>query len=118
MDLGYSLIEDLDSLTIGMYLSEANFNAKVINLSQNKLTDHGLLNMLIGIQFHSNLQELYLNNNPFKIGSAIEGLSVILPCLKNLRILGLGNEYLSKDNSIESVHKYMFTIHRTKNIAK
>ena len=109
-------MEDFDALTIGIYLQELHCNLEGLNLCSNRLSDEGVLSLYSGLQFHSNLTELYLGtlkitqifcvvsiyefltflvakgNNPFFLGTALEGLATILPLFKRLRILGLGKK--------------------------
>lgn len=97
LDLGSSEIDDFDAVTIGIYLNECHTNLRVISLSGNHLTDDGVLSLLIGMQFHSNLTELYLGNNDLGAGTAVEGIATILPCFKSLKVLGLGGVGMSDE---------------------
>jgi len=62
LDLSSSRIDDLDALTISMYLTERQFDLELLHLGTNYFSDEGLINVLSGLQYHTNLKELYLGN--------------------------------------------------------
>lgn len=53
VDLSHSQIDDLDILNIGIFLTDQSHNRSLIhlNLSHNKITSEGLLELLIPLQF-------------------------------------------------------------------
>jgi len=58
--LNSSNIDDLDALTISMFLSEQYTYLELCHLGSNLFEDEGLINILSGLQWHTSLQELYL----------------------------------------------------------
>ena len=63
LDLGSSRIDDLDTFTIALYLSEKHTNLELIHLGANLFGDEGLINILSGLQYHENsIREIYLGN--------------------------------------------------------
>jgi len=46
-----------------MYLSEREVDLELLHLGTNYFTDEGLINVLSGLQYHTNLKELYLGKN-------------------------------------------------------
>jgi hypothetical protein len=63
IDLGSSRIDDLDALNISLYLNEQKSPIELFHVGANLLTDEGLINLLSGLQWHTNLKELYIGNN-------------------------------------------------------
>ncbi len=64
LDLGSSRIDDLDTFTIALYLSEKHTNLELIHLGANLFGDEGLINSLSGLQYHENsIREIYLGND-------------------------------------------------------
>jgi len=63
--LNSSNIDDLDALTISMFLSEQYTYLELCHLGSNLFEDEGLINILSGLQWHTSLQELYLGKKFF-----------------------------------------------------
>ncbi len=62
LDLAWNKIDDLDAYTIGMCLSKKDSTLEIVHLGTNSLTDEGLKIILMGLQTHVKLRELYLGN--------------------------------------------------------
>ena len=63
MDLSACKIDDLDAFTVSLYLNEKQNEVEVFQIGANLLTDDGLVTILSGIQWHSNLKELHIGNH-------------------------------------------------------
>ena len=67
-DLSNLKIDDFDILTISIYLSDNLNEIESFNIGNNLITSEGLIYLLEGLQWHTNLKELYLSyffGNPY-----------------------------------------------------
>jgi len=67
LDLGSSRIDDLDALTMSIYLNEQHVSLELLHLGANLITDEGLINILSGLQGDTNLKELYLGMKRWRV---------------------------------------------------
>lgn len=60
LDFGSSDINDLDCVAISMFMTEKHTNLRIVHLGSNQIEDEGLIDILSGLQWHTQLRELYL----------------------------------------------------------
>lgn len=60
-------INDLDALTISFFLNSKITNIEILHLGKNFLTSEGLIYILTALNLHTNLKEVYLGSNYFKL---------------------------------------------------
>ncbi|CAD8160945.1 unnamed protein product [Paramecium octaurelia] len=90
LDVSAKKLDDLDALTIALYLHECQTELAVFHIGANSITDRGFIDMLTGLQWHDKLKEIYIGNNEItEIG--IQGLIEISSCFKQLKILSMSS---------------------------
>ncbi|CAD8164581.1 unnamed protein product [Paramecium pentaurelia] len=90
LDVSAKKLDDLDALTIALYLHECQAELTVFHIGANSITDRGFIDMLTGLQWHDKLKEIYIGNNEItEIG--IQGLIEISSCFKQLKILSMSS---------------------------
>ncbi|CAD8176657.1 unnamed protein product [Paramecium octaurelia] len=88
LDVSAKKLDDLDALTIALFLHECQTELTVFHIGANQITDRGLIDMLTGLQWHDKLKEIYIGNNEItEIG--VQGLIEISSCFKQLKILSM-----------------------------
>ncbi|CAD8074695.1 unnamed protein product [Paramecium primaurelia] len=90
LDVSAKKLDDLDALTIALYLHECQTELAVFHIGANQITDRGFIDMLTGLQWHDKLKEIYIGNNEItEIG--IQGLIEISSSFKQLKILSMSS---------------------------
>ncbi|CAD8072947.1 unnamed protein product [Paramecium primaurelia] len=88
LDVSAKKLDDLDALTIALYLHECQTELTLFHIAANSITDRGFIDMLTGLQWHDKLKEIYIGNNQIsEIG--VQGFVEISSSFKQLKILSM-----------------------------
>ncbi|CAD8174139.1 unnamed protein product [Paramecium octaurelia] len=88
LDVSAKKLDDLDALTIALYLHECQIELTLFHIATNSISDRGFIDMLTGLQWHDKLKEIYIGNNQIsEIG--VQGFIEISSSFKQLKILSM-----------------------------
>ncbi|KAM3131593.1 hypothetical protein pb186bvf_016257 [Paramecium bursaria] len=100
LDISAKKLDDLDALTVALYLHECDQELQVFHIGCNQITDRGFIDMLTGLQWHNKLKEIYVGNN-LLTEIAIQGLVEVCQMFKQLRMLSMSGCQIDDDTFIQ-----------------
>jgi Ran GTPase-activating protein (RanGAP) involved in mRNA processing and transport len=111
IDLTATGLEDLDALTIALFLIKSDNSIESLYLGSNSISDDGMEALAKSLSKHPELRHLYLGGNLFREGG-VEALSQVLPDLISLETLSLGGAHID-DTQMNNLASALLSMENT-----